>query len=364
MSGTSVDSIDVALVQFQDKNHQLKAFLSYPIPESLQRQLLKCNQQSEITLQHLCELQSRTGQLFAQATRALLELENLSAQEVKAIGSHGQTLFHAPDTGMSLQIGHPAIIAKQTEITTVADFRVDNMALGGQGAPFAPAFHQYLFAEDDINTIAVNIGGIANISIIPAKTGNRPLLGFDTGPGNGLMDEVCQTELGIPYDANGEIAAKGKIHQKLLDIMLADAYFLQSAPKSTGRDYFNGAWLNKHLLWLKENIATEHLMATLSELTAISVSQAITEYTPKTREPVNIWICGGGALNTHLINRIQHHLPRHKVQSSQTIGIGPNAIEAMLFAWLARQRLENQPINLKDVTGASRNAILGGVWLP
>lgn len=359
MSGTSVDSIDVALVSFLDEQPTLHAFSSHPIPQSLQTALLGCNQTPTLSLATFCELQAATGRLFAEAVNQFLDKQAIQPEQITAIGSHGQTIFHAPEIGMSLQIGHPAMIAKQTGIQTVADFRIDDMALGGQGAPFAPAFHQYLFAENDQPVVAVNIGGIANISFIPAGKTQAPLLGFDTGPGNGLMDEICRHYFDQPYDTNGAIAAQGRIHAELLNAMLQEAYFAKPAPKSTGRDYFNQTWLNKHLCKFRD-IAPQDLMATLCELTAVTLAKAIQAHA----QPTNVWICGGGAFNDYLLARLQANLNGYPVQSSAEKGIDPNAIEGMLFAWLANQRLENRPVNLKDVTGATRNAVLGGVWAP
>lgn len=366
MSGTSVDAVDAALVAFNDSDAlpQLKALYSHPIPEKLKKALLACNQQSQLSLEEFCQLQVDTGRLFSETVLKLLKQESLPAGEITAIGSHGQTIFHAPEIGMSLQIGHPAIIAKQTGITTVADFRIDDMALGGQGAPFAPAFHQYLFAEPEQTAVAVNIGGIANISLLPAGNAFEPLLGFDTGPGNGLMDEVCQRFFNQPYDESGRLAKSGAIHSELLEKLLSDDYFAKSAPKSTGRDKFNWQWLEQfQLTSIQPNsIQPKDLLTTLTELTAITIAQAISSQ--KEYANNNVWICGGGAFNEYLMQRLQSHLPNAKVQSSNEKGIHPTAIEGMLFAWLAKQRLNNRPVNLKDVTGASRNAILGGVWQP
>lgn len=371
MSGTSVDAIDAALVSFDNEpNHHSKvhALYSHPIPTDLKKELLACNQAAHITLAKLCELQVTTGQIFAQAVQQLLAQENLPTNQVTAIGSHGQTIFHHPEIGMSLQVGHPAIIAKQTGITTVGDFRIDDMALGGQGAPFAPAFHQYLFTHLQHASIALNIGGIANISFLPAgNTPHLPLTGYDTGPGNGLMDEACQRLLGQPYDKDGALAASGKIHSSLLKALLSDNYFAKPAPKSTGRDYFNWQWLEtiaQNMDLSLEQIAVQDLLATLTELTARSISKAITATIQQHHNPVvrELWVCGGGAFNHNLLLRLQQHLPNIAVYTSTEKQISPVAIEAMLFAWLAKQRLEHRPVNLKDVTGASRNTILGGVW--
>ncbi len=361
MSGTSVDAVDAALVAFNeaDSKPNFLALYSHPIPENLKKNLLACNQQNTLSLDTFCQLQVSTGRLFSETVQQLLKQESLQARDIKAIGSHGQTIFHAPGIGMSLQIGHPAIIAKQTGITTVADCRIDDMALGGQGAPFAPAFHQSLFSEPYQNSVAVNVGGIANISLIPAGDSQEALLGFDTGPGNCLIDEACQRFFNQPYDVNGKLAESGKVHRELLKKLLTDDYFKYPAPKSTGRDKFNWQWLNQFEI---DTIEPSHLLATLTELTAITIAEAIS--TKKDYSTGNIWVCGGGAYNQYLMQRLQTHLPNANVQSSSKKKINPVATEGMLFAWLAKQRLEHRPVNLKDVTGATRNAILGGVWQP
>jgi len=367
MSGTSVDAVDAALVSFEQSIPRLHALHSQPIPANLKKTLLQSNQDPQLALATLCELQVTMAQLFATAVTQLLAQQGLSADQVCAIGSHGQTLFHHPQAGMSLQIGHPAIIAKHTKIPTAGDFRIDDMAIGGQGAPFAPVFHQVLFSQTHTPTLAVNIGGIANISYLPAgDQANTGLLGWDTGPGNALLDETCQRYFDQAYDAQGALSASGSCQSKLLDALLTDNYFSQPTPKSTGRDYFNWQWLTQRAQLAGiplESIPAQDLLCTLTELTALSIVNAI-KALPDFHEVTNLWLCGGGALNTFLQTRLQYHLPSVEVKTSLDKGISPHAIEGMLFAWLAKQRLEHRPVALHRVTGAKRDAILGGLWLP
>lgn len=364
MSGTSVDAVDAALIAICDQSLQLKHFTSTPISDDLKQLLLECNSKQKLSLRSFSQLHSQTGQLFTAAVNQLLRETELEARDITAIGSHGQTIYHAPDLMMSLQIGHPAIIAKHSGITTVADFRVDDMALGGQGAPFAPVFHQRLFAESEQTAIAVNIGGIANISVLPSVRSAEAITGWDTGPGNGLIDEACQKLFACPYDRNGDLARQGAVQTAVLDPLVQDSYFRQPAPKSSGRDYFNWQWLLEKLgSDFVKQIDAHDLLATLTELTAVSIAQQVLPALGK-QTGNNVWICGGGAFNRYLLERIQAHLPACRVRSSADAGHDPNAIEGMLFAWLAHERLHNRPVKLCAVTGAERDAVLGGIWHP
>lgn len=380
MSGTSVDGIDAALVEFdgnlqtEDKENantlpefpvlptaagRLYHFITHPMAETLKEAIHQLNTQPQISLEALAKLQLELGLAFSGAAQALMMAAGVKTDAVRAIGSHGQTVFHAPhlmgNLGMSLQIGHPAVIAKRTGVTTVGDFRVDDMALGGQGAPLAPAYHRVLFAPllEQYGTIAlVNIGGISNLTLLtPRRT-----IGFDIGPGNGLMDVVCQQKLGIPYDKNGELAKAGTVDLKLLEQLKQHPFFAQKPPKSTGKETFNLNWLNGFKLPEK----TEDLLATLNRFTAELIINAI-QALPV--QPALILICGGGALNATLMDALKSLSPA-PVHSTAEFGVDPNAIEAMLCAWLAHQRLHETPIDLTATTGAPRPTLLGGVWLP
>lgn len=360
MSGTSADGVDAALIEIEADNIILVDFLESELSAALKQELLALNQNTFISLENLSRLHKQVADSFIKASQAILQRNGIQAEDVTAIGSHGQTIFHAPEIPMTLQIGHPAFIAKQTCITTVADFRVDDMALGGQGAPFAPAFHQALFQTSQPCCV-VNIGGIANISYLPGLD-NGPTIGWDTGPGNALMDEVCQTKFNSSYDRNGAYAKQGNVNSELLEQLLEHPYFRAESPKSTGRDTFNMSWVEATIDKNQFKLHDYDLLATLAELTAVSIAQQIQALI---KQPgLAVWIVGGGAYNPHLIARIQNHLPECKVASSQTIAINPSAVEAMLCGWLAKERLDDKPIKLSAVTGSERDCVLGAIWHP
>ncbi len=374
MSGTSADGVDAALVEFKGGEILLHDFISPELPPPLKQQLIQLNQTASLSLEQLAQLSFDLAQQFSQATQQLLTKNGLQAKDITAIGSHGQTIYHAPHIPMTLQIGHPAFIAKTTQIQTVGDFRVDDMALSGQGAPFAPAFHHVMF-ETDTPCFVVNIGGIANISYLPAKHrgGGIISLGYDTGPGNALMDEICQHYFKLPFDKAGKLAKQGTPHQALLDQLLSHPYFALAHPKSTGRETFNVNWLNEQIAVVLSRfqdstpISPIDLISTLNRFTAVTIANEIhnivqqQNLTQHTNIPV--WIVGGGALNPQLIQSIQQ-LTSYNVQSTEAIGLNPNAIEAMMCAWLAKQRVDNQAVALSTVTGAKRDAVLGGLWHP
>lgn len=352
MSGTSLDGVDAALVDFESQKPVLKEFFTLPYPDALKQKLEDLNQAPTLSLKSLCQLEYEVAHHFSQATKTLLNKTECQAQQIQAIGSHGQTIFHAPDVPMSLQIGHPAFIAKQTGIRTVADFRIDDLANQGQGAPLAPAFHRILF-ETNLPTVIVNIGGIANITYLDKEQ----IIGFDSGPGNGLMDYVCQTTLNEACDRNGALAAKGEVNSEWLEKWLADPYFKKPTPKSTGKEYFNANWL-KETVGTFSGHSTEMVLSSLAQLT---VESLIIGLSTLPKQPKSLWVCGGGANNLTLINRLQQQLT-YPVNSTRADDIDPDAIEAMMCAWLAKQRLTHTPIALKTITGARSDSILGGIW--
>lgn len=354
MSGTSADGIDAALVNILPQQITLVDFVTYPLAPELKQQLTNLNLTPQITLKDFSHLHSRLGLAFANAANQLLKKTGYTTSDIHAIGSHGQTIFHSPELMMSLQIGHPAIIAKQTGITTVADFRVDDIALGGQGAPLAPVFHQALFQQQKHPLCLINIGGIANISLL---NNNATATGFDTGPGNGLMDEFCQQAFQLNYDPNGEIAAQAEPDNDLLNQLLTHPYFSQAAPKSTGRDVFNQAWWSQHT---KPELTPQQILSTLNQLTVETLALELDKL--KLPANTNCLICGGGAYNKTLLNRLQRRCPNLIIDTTASLNIDPNAIEAMMCAWLAKQRLELQPIDLRQISGSSRPVILGGIW--
>ncbi|MGC9387083.1 MAG: anhydro-N-acetylmuramic acid kinase [Hydrogenovibrio sp.] len=358
MSGTSLDGVDAALVRFHPTGRmELDAFITHSYPTALKTALNRLNETPTLSLKQLCTFEREVAAEFVQATQTLLKQTSVPKQDIIAIGSHGQTIFHAPSLSMSLQIGHPAFIAKGTGVTTVADFRIDDMANHGQGAPLAPAFHRVLFQVEDPIAV-INIGGIANISYLsPTQS-----LGFDIGPGNGLMDDVCRAELNCDYDPNGDLAADAQPNQAWLNQLLSDPYFSLPFPKTTGKDYFNQAWLKQSLdrFAAAANMSAQEKLSTLNQLTVETLKQGIASLPAP---PSEILISGGGADNATLLKRLQQQ-SLCPVRTTRELGISPHAIEAMMCAWLAKQRLDNQPIGLKTITGAHQDSILGGVWAP
>src|SRR3990167_901413 len=354
MSGTSMDAVDVALVSFSPL--QLIATHSEPIPFTLKHALLALNSSQENTLVSLGRADTLLGRLFAHSCLQLLKHSPLSPSEVRAIGSHGQTVYHAPhsDAPFTLQIGDPNIIASMTGITTVADFRRRDMALGGQAAPLTPAFHNFLLRHPQENRWILNIGGISNLTFLAADP-HQPVVGFDTGPGNTLLDAWCYAHLKKPYDDAGQWSQSGHVYSPLLTACLEDPYFSLPPPKSTGREYFHLTWLTQKMnAW--PDLSPQDVQATLVELTAVSISRAI-QSLPAT--PGSLWMCGGGIYNKALIERIMTLCHPHRIMYTDAVGIPPKWIEAVSFAWLAQQTLEGKPGNLPSVTGARALTILG-----
>lgn len=361
MSGTSFDGIDAALVSFSDSENKIQLLGThlYPMPDTIKQQLLQLSQHDLHDLAQVCRLDVELALLFADAVNQLLEKNHLTAADIAAVGSHGQTLRHFPHQPYpyTLQIGDPHVIAINTDITVVADFRRRDIALGGQGAPLAPLFHQAFMQSPRENRAIVNIGGFANVTFLPAEN-NAPVKGFDTGPGNILLDAWAMQHLHQPYDTKGEFARKGRIHPDLLTALLSVPFFSKKPPKSTGRDEFNLDWLNAYLI--KFNLSAQDVQATLCELTAHSIMQHIKQYAPQTQA---IYICGGGVDNDFLMERLQSHAGNIKVSSTAVLDIDPHWIEAMLMAFLARQRLHHQKLNLCDITGSCKAHQVGTVYL-
>lgn len=357
MSGTSADGIDAALVDFTDNKPTLIATHYTPYHPALREKILALCNPGANEIERLGELDILLANEFASATNQLLKQQSLTPSSIKAIGSHGQTIRHMPHGNyrFTLQIGDPNTIAAKTGINTIADFRRKDMAMGGQGAPLVPAFHQHVFASDKNNRVIVNIGGIANITILSAN--NKNVSGYDTGPGNVLMDAWINQHHQQTHDVDGKWAATGQVSQILLTTLLSDPYFKQPAPKSTGREYFNLAWLEKKLTNI--TISPVDTQTTLTELTAQSIINSIRSHMTSGE----IFICGGGARNQFLMTRLQQiAAPHFKVTTTETHGIHPDWVEAMAFAWLARQTMLHQTGNITSVTGAKAATILGGVY--
>lgn len=359
MSGTSMDAMDAVLVDFTPPTPQKIAQLSRPIPPSLKRCLIHLCEQPEITLASLTQADVLVGRLAASTVIELLQQNHLSAQQIIAIGCHGQTIFHRPGgtTPTSIQIGDPNIIAHTTGITTVADFRRRDLAAGGQGAPLVPAFHQALFATAKERRTIVNIGGMANITQLPREP-QHVVIGFDTGPGNVLMDRWCATHLGTPYDQDGRWAASGHVNPALLERLLDEPFFAAQPPKSTGRELFNLAWLAERLGATGQHLPPQDVQATLCELTARTITEAITRWAAGTER---LLVCGGGSFNVTLRQRLQQ-LCAFPVETTGEYGFDAAWIEAMAFAWLARETVSGRPGNLPSVTGATEPVTLGAIY--
>lgn len=354
ISGTSADGIDAALLRF-DPEPVMLAAATRKYPSQLRERLLALTAaQAAISLDEFGALDVEVGECFADAANVLLSGQNVSAEAVAAIGSHGQTVRHraAGRYPFSMQIGDPAVIAEKTGICTVADFRRADIAAGGQGAPLAPAFHAFAFASRAPCAV-LNLGGIANLSLISAK---RPVLGFDTGPASCLMDAWIERHQGLACDLDGAWARSGTVNQELLNTLLADPYFPAPAPKSSGREYFNLDWLDAHLDQREINAAD--VQATLLALTIRSIVEALRGCAPNVQE---LLVCGGGVHNRALMASLSTALSPLPVASTSSAGIDPDFVEAALFAWLARERLAGRPGNLPSVSGARGPRLLGAI---
>ncbi len=363
ISGTSADGIDGVIVDFSDSHHKAKIIAEqvFPISDKLNKQIHDLCLPQKNTLEtdridHMGEMDQALGFIFSDCVKALLQQAQLDTKDIKAIGSHGQTIRHRPDShyAFTLQIGDPNVIAWQTGITTVSDFRRMDMAAGGQGAPLVPIFHHHLLHHPEKDRVILNLGGIANITWL-AKD-NSPVLGYDTGPASTLLDYWCRQHLQKTFDDNGDWAKQGQMIETLLNDFLSDPYFKRTAPKSTGREYFDSTWLLKHIN--DQQYQAVDIQTTLTELTAITIAESINGLT---HHPIDIFACGGGRLNIYLMQRIQAHLKNASIQSIDSLGFNGDMIEAMTFAWLAKRRLEKQPGNIPSVTGAQKAVIMGSI---
>lgn len=359
ISGTSADGIDVALASFARKP-KLLASLTHPYPEDLRRRILKLAQgDGRIALDEFGALDVEIARAFAAAANTLLQREGIDAKQIRALGSHGQTVRHRPlgAAPYTMQLGDPNVIAELTGITTVADFRRRDIAAGGHGAPLAPAFHAAMLAQDKKTRVVLNLGGIANITILPGNT-KQPLRGFDTGPASCLLDAWIAKHLDQPYDKDGAFAASGRVDETLLKRLLSEPYFTEPPPKSTGREVFHLTWLSEHLRGLA--IAPKNVQATLVALSALTIADAIRTHARDARE---VWVCGGGVHNPVLMAAIADALAPIRVASVADLGIDPDFVEAMTFAWLARERLNGRAApNVHTVTGARGPRVLGGIY--
>lgn len=364
MSGTSLDGIDCALISIRDDVLTLEDFIIHDLPETLRTRILALCHGDGISITELGELDIELARCFAEAVLHLLDRQQLSHDMIDAIGSHGQTIWHQPSRDaldgivpFTLQIADPNTIAQRTRITTVADFRRKDMAAGGQGAPLVPAFHKRLLHNPQTDRIILNLGGIANITVL-SKDGIIPLQGYDTGPGNVLLDCWIQQTQDRPFDDEGAWAASGQCHAALLAHLLAEPYFMLPPPKSTGRELFNADWLTEKLRSFGESISPADIQATLMMLTVHSIADAV--------RPIfangELLICGGGALNRHLVTALAKELPAFTVSNTADYDMPSDAMEAAAFAWMASMTLHKHPIDFTSITGATEPGIAGGVF--
>ncbi len=356
MSGTSLDGVDVVLAAIDDRMVAQQASYLHPVPAAIKQAVLGMCQGQAVTLAQVGELDAKLGNLFAEAVLGMLAKAGIEPEEVTAIGCHGQTVWHQPkgETPFSMQLGDNNRIAAMTGITTIGDFRRRDMAWGGQGAPLVPAFHQALLAHPTEQRMILNIGGIANLSLLLP---GQPIRGYDTGPGNMLMDAWISQHQSLPYDKDAEFACQGRVDLTLLQHMLSDPYFAEPAPKSTGREYFNLAWLEKQLASVQPLLAAD-VQATLAELTATTIADQVQLAGGCDR----LLVCGGGARNPLVMARLSAMLAGTEVSTTDAFGVSGDDMEALAFAWLAFRTLSGQPGNLPSVTGASRETVLGAIY--
>lgn len=359
MSGTSVDGIDAALVRFESEQPTVLETICLPLPANLKDEIKSLISPSDNEINRLMALDVQLGILFSNAVNEVINKAKIKKVDIVAIGSHGQTLRHYPMAKhpSTLQIADPNIIAETTGITTVADFRRRDIAVGGQGAPLVPAFHEQIFRDENKNRVILNLGGIANITILPTDE-NIPATGFDTGPANTLMNYWVQQQQNKNYDEGGKWAASGTVNEDFLKELLNDDYFKLLPPKSTGTEYFNPVWLTKKLSAFPF-LSAEDVQASLTVLTATTVKDAIKLCKFEIDELI---ICGGGVHNDFLLQLLKQALPDIEINSSAKYDLDPDYIEATAFAWLAKQTMEHKSGNLPEVTGARRKVILGGIY--
>ncbi|MEO6322672.1 MAG: anhydro-N-acetylmuramic acid kinase [Polaromonas sp.] len=369
MSGTSLDGADGVLVDFSGEKLRVAATASEPFTNNFRAELLALNTPSHNELHRAALAGNELAAVYARVVADLVQkadAQGITANQISAIGAHGQTVRHQPqriaaepaNAGYTLQLNNPSLLAELTGIDVVADFRSRDVAAGGQGAPLVPAFHQGVFGRTDVHVAVLNLGGISNLSILPPAGAQLPVLGFDCGPGNALMDAWCQQRTGQPFDAGGAWAKSGRLIPALLASLLDEPYFSQPIPKSTGRDLFSLAWLEEKL----QPFTAERPQDIQNTLTEFTVSACVAGINSYGKESKALIVCGGGAFNLHLLQRLQAALPWLRVSTSDRHGLPPLQVEAAAFAWLARQMLQRRPGNLPDVTGAAGLRVLGALY--
>ena len=359
MSGTSLDGVDGVVYDFVGQSPKVIAFASAPFSVELRVELLALNSAGGNELHRAALAANGLTRVYADVVNKLLAQSSLKASDIKAIGAHGQTVRHRPGefdgTGYTLQLNNPAMLVELTQIDVVADFRSRDVAAGGQGAPLVPAFHQDIFAKPDEAVAVLNIGGISNLSVLGK---DEPMLGFDCGPGNALMDYWCHLHTGQLFDADGALAASGRVSDALLNQLMSEPFINKVPPKSTGRDLFNAAWL-QHKMQGFADITAQDVQATLTAFTALACAENCKRYANNCKTLI---VCGGGALNGHLMRRLQAALPNMNVASSEAFGLPPLQVEAAAFAWLARKAIRRETASFKSVTGAQGSRILGAIY--
>ena len=367
MSGTSLDGVDGVLAQINAQGHvevQAHAFLAFEGP--FKTELLALNQSGPDELHRSALAGNQIARLYAGVVHALLQQSGLQAKDIAAVGAHGQTVRHRPlefdgnatsgieAVGYTLQLINPSLLAELTRIDVVADFRSRDLAAGGQGAPLVPAFHQGVFGRTDTTVAVLNIGGISNLSVLRPR---GDVLGWDCGPGNALMDHWCATHTGAAFDRGGAWAAEGRVLPGLLEDLMNEGFLHRAPPKSTGRDLFNPTWLQARLP--KALLAAQDVQATLTEFTALACAKDVVDHAADAQTLI---VCGGGALNSHLMRRLAHHLPAVQVINSEQRGLPPLQVEAAAFAWLAFKTVRRETSSLPSVTGAQGARVLGAIY--
>lgn len=363
MSGTSLDGADTVLTRWVNEGEHLRpdvlAHVHLPFGESLRAQLLALNTPGDNELHRAALAANALSRHLAQGIHGVLERAGVAASQVRAAGVHGQTVRHQPaaydGTGYTLQLLNPALLAELTSVAVVCDLRSRDVAAGGQGAPLVPAFHAALWGLSDPPVAVLNVGGIANLTILSSSQ----LVGFDCGPGNVFMDAWCQAHTGAPYDQEGQWAQGGQVHAALLQHLLDEPFFDRAPPKSTGRDLFDPAWLASRLHRLPQPPAAQDVQATLCELTAVCAARALQRQAPNAQV---LRVCGGGAYNLHLLKRLQAHLPGVEVETTSRAGVPADQVEALAFSWLARAFVREEPLDLRAVTGARGPRRLGAYY--
>ena len=353
MSGTSLDGVDAVLAATRGRQFRLLASVHLAYPARLRSRLLALQQPGGDEMHRAALLANELSDLYANAVRRLLARAGVAARDVAAIGCHGQTVRHRPAEGYSLQLVNGARLAERSGITVICDFRSRDVAAGGEGAPLVPAFHRAMFGAARRSRVIVNAGGIANLTWLPAR---GAVTGFDCGPGNCLLDAWVRQKRGKPYDARGAWAARGTVNPRLLRKLLSHAFFRRRPPKSTGRDEFDLRWVKRALTGSEKAVDVQ---ATLLELTAVTIARAVRAHAGSARE---VYVCGGGARNRTLFERLAALLPDRLITTTAALGVEPEHVEALAFAWLARQTLRHQPGNLPAVTGAKGPRVLGAIY--